>query len=126
MPNDVGAHAYSKHNRVLRWIVGNGQGLVLIGAEPGDAAVKTSADVAGVAVESFVFAICTADELGGGKFYSGGLVAGYASVGDCDAPQHGGFEICGAWDGIDVASFEFDFVRDSRVGGLALCDGQTC
>jgi len=60
---------------------------VLIGAEPGFAAVEPAADVALVVVEDYVLALDAARELRRGNFYLGGFVNGDAGVGDCDSPS---------------------------------------
>jgi hypothetical protein len=88
---------------------------VLIGAKPWVAAVESAANVAAVAIEDYVFAIHTASELRRGNFYFGGFVPRDAGVGDCDSPQHGGFEAARGGNGIHVAGFITDLVRNAWI-----------
>jgi len=69
--------------------MGRGHGVVLVDAKPRYTTVESTANVAAVVVEDYVFAIYSASELRRRYFYFGGFVAWNACVGDCDSPQHG-------------------------------------
>src|SRR5271166_6440730 len=95
----------------------NGHGIVLIGAKPRHTAIESAANVAAVVVEDYVFAICSAGELHRGNLYFRGFMAWDAGVGDCDSPQHRGFEIARRRDRVDVTGFVTDLVGDARIVG---------
>ena len=98
---------------MVRRVGGYGHRVVLIGAEPGIAAVEPSTNFGRVIVEDYVLAVDSAGQLHRGNFYLGGLVAGYAGVGDRDSPKQRGFEIGRRRDWVHVACFVFNFVGNA-------------
>ena len=116
MPNAAGVLADAQDYRAVIFGVGERDGVVGVGAEPGVARVKASADRGAVVIEDYIFAVYDAGELGVGDFDLRVFVSGDAGVGDSDSPQHGRGEICGLGDGVDVSGFIADFIWDAGIG----------
>jgi hypothetical protein len=95
--------------------VGERNRTVGVGGKPGAAGVKASADRGAVVVEDDVFAIHPAGKSGVGNLDLRVLIAGDASVGNGDSPEHGRGEI-GRLRRVDVFGLIANFGGDARVG----------
>ena len=115
MPDAVGIFADAEDYGRAVFCVGEGDGIVGVGGEPGVARVEASANSGVIVVQDEIFSIYSAGEFGEDDFHLRAFVSRDASVGDGDSPGRGGGEIR-RLGRVDVSGFVADFIGDAGIG----------
>src|SRR5437763_9524008 len=86
-----------------------------VSSEPRNPAIESSAYIAAIAVEDYIFPIHSAGQPRLRNFNLRFLETRHASIRYGDSPHHGRREIRRLGDGINVTGFEFHFRRNAGV-----------